>query len=265
MTQQPQVWHYGLVAQWWAEFNTTGPEIAYFQKCIERYGQPALDVACGTGRLLLPYLRAGLDVDGCDISSDMLTLCQEKAAGEGLTPQLYPQAMHELDLPRTYKTIFACGSFGLGGERQHDRDALHRLYQHLEPGGVLVFDNHLAYKNAKAWQYWVAEKRQQLPKAWPASGERRRASDGTEYEMRLRLVDIDPLEQLMTLQIHIEAWREGKLVEEEENTLKERLYFKNELLLMLEQTGFRDVSVYGDYTETEATAEHGILVFLAKK
>ena len=265
MTQQPQVWHYGLVAQWWAEFNTTGPKIAYFQKCIERYGQPALDVACGTGRLLVPYLQAGLDVDGCDISSDMLTLCQAKAAREGFTPQLYSQAMHELDLPRTYKTIFACGSFGLGGERLHDKEALRRLYQYLEPGGVLVFDHHLAYKNATAWQYWVTEKRKQLPKAWSASGERRRASDGTEYEMRMRLVDIDPLEQLMTLQIRIEAWREGQLIAEEENILKERLYFKNELLLMLEQTGFRDVGVYGDYTETEATAEHAILVCMAKK
>lgn len=70
MTTTPQTWHYGLVAQWWAEFNTDGPEIAYFQQCIERYGQPALDVACGTGRLLLPYLHAGLDVEGCDISTE---------------------------------------------------------------------------------------------------------------------------------------------------------------------------------------------------
>jgi len=61
MTTTPQTWHYGLVAQWWAEFNTEGPEIAYFQLCIARSGQPALDVACGTGRLLLPYLRAGLE------------------------------------------------------------------------------------------------------------------------------------------------------------------------------------------------------------
>ena len=45
-----------------------------------------------------------------------------------------------------------------------------------EDGGVLVFDHHLAYKNANAWQYWVAQKRQLLPKAWPASGDRRRTS-----------------------------------------------------------------------------------------
>ena len=54
MNDQPQTWHYRLVAQYWAEFNVEGPEIAYYQKFIESYGQPALNVACGTGRLLLP-------------------------------------------------------------------------------------------------------------------------------------------------------------------------------------------------------------------
>ena len=62
----PQTWHYGLVARWWAEFNEDGPEIAYFRQFVEGDGQPALDVACGAGRLLLPYLRAGLDVDSIE-------------------------------------------------------------------------------------------------------------------------------------------------------------------------------------------------------
>src|SRR5438874_9445262 len=114
---QPQTWHHGIVARWWAEFNVDGREIPYFQKFIEDNGQPALDVACGTGRLLIPYLRAGLDVDGCDVSPDMVALCREKAALEGLSPTLFVQAMHELDPPRTYKTIFVCGAFGLGSTR----------------------------------------------------------------------------------------------------------------------------------------------------
>jgi 2-polyprenyl-3-methyl-5-hydroxy-6-metoxy-1,4-benzoquinol methylase len=59
----PQTWHYGLVAEWWAEFNTDGPEIGYFGRFVERR-QPALDAGCGAGRLLLPWLRAGYDVDG---------------------------------------------------------------------------------------------------------------------------------------------------------------------------------------------------------
>src|ERR1051325_4801737 len=114
-----QTWHYGLVATWWDEVNQGGPEIDYFRRFVEG-GQPALDVACGTGRLLLPYLRAGLDVDGTDISPDMLALCRDKAAREGFSPNLYQQAMHELDLPRKYKTIYLCGSFGLGGDHKWD-------------------------------------------------------------------------------------------------------------------------------------------------
>src|ERR687884_46354 len=105
MPTEPQTWHYGLVAQWWAEFNVDGPDIAFFQGVIERYGQPALDLACGTGRLLLPYLRAGLDVDGCDVSADMLALCRDKAAREGLAPTLFVQAMHDLEPLRRYRTI----------------------------------------------------------------------------------------------------------------------------------------------------------------
>ena len=99
MVAEPQTWHYGLVARWWAEFNDSGPEIAYFRRFVVA-GQPALDVACGTGRLLLPYVREGLDVDGCDVSPDMLAHCRAAAERDGLAPSLYAQAIHELDLPR---------------------------------------------------------------------------------------------------------------------------------------------------------------------
>jgi 2-polyprenyl-3-methyl-5-hydroxy-6-metoxy-1,4-benzoquinol methylase len=99
--KQPQVWHHGLVAREWAEFQTDGGrEAEYYRALVERSGQPALDLGCGNGRLLLPFLQAGLDVDGCDVSRDMLAVCQERAEREGIVPRLYAQAIHELDLPR---------------------------------------------------------------------------------------------------------------------------------------------------------------------
>ena len=165
----------------------------------------------------------------------------------------------------TYKTIFVGGAFGLGGDRQQDWDALRCFYQHLKPGGVLLLDNHLPYENARSWQYWLKEKQRQLPEAWPPSGDRRLASDGAEYEMRGRLVSVDPLEQLVTRQIRVQLWRERQLVEEEQYTLKERYYFRNELLMMLEKVGFGDVKVQSGYTGTEATAEDGVLVLIAMK
>jgi hypothetical protein len=46
--QQPQVWHHGLVARSWAEWNTEGgPEAVFYQNLIETCGQPALDLGSG--------------------------------------------------------------------------------------------------------------------------------------------------------------------------------------------------------------------------
>lgn len=271
MTAASLTWHYGLVANYWAEFHTEGPEILYYKNLIERFGQPALDVACGTGRLLLPYLRAGLDVDGCDISPDMLAQCRQKAEREGFSPGLYAQAMHQLDLPRTYRTIYVCGSFGIGGSRQNDAIALQRFHRHLAPDGVLLLDNHLPYREdgehgAWQWEFWVKKNRLKLdPNWWPEPGDRERASDGSEYEMRVRVADLDPLEQVITLQTRIERWREGHRIAEEEYTLKSNLYFKNELWMMLEQAGFEVIELQGDYTEAPANPEHGVLLFIARK
>ena len=267
MAHSAQTWHYGLVAKWWAEFNDDfrPHEIPYFRRFIEQDGQPALDVACGTGRLLIPYLRAGLDVDGCDVSADMVQLCREKAAQQGLSPNLFVQPMHELDLPRRYKTIFVCGAFGLGSTRARDHEALRRLHAHLEPGGTLLLDVEVPYADADQWPYWLRDERASLPEAATPPGSRRPASDGAEYALRSRIVALDPLEQRVTLEMHAEQWRDDTLEAEEDHVLHIGLYFKNELLLMLERAGFMNVEVQGDHNDAEATPDDDFLVFVASR
>ena len=263
----PETWHHGLVATWWAEFNDDfrPHEIPYFQRHVERDGQPALDVACGTGRLLIPYLRAGLDVDGCDVSADMIEHCREKAAREGLSPKLFVQAMHELDLPRTYRTVFVCGAFGLGSTRAQDLEALGRFHELLEPGGTLLLDIEVPYADAKQWRHWTSEGRRTLPEELPPPRERRLASDGAEYTLRGRVFGLEPLEQRVTLEMHAERWRNGELDAAEDRTLTINLYFRNELSLLLEQAGFADVVVEGDHNDLPATSEDEFLVFVARK
>jgi SAM-dependent methyltransferase len=258
-----QTWHYGVVAQYWAEFNVDGPEIAYFQRFVEA-GQPALDLACGTGRLLIPYLRAGLDVDGSDVSPDMLALCQERAEREGLSASLYAQSMHELDLPRRYRTIIVCGGFGVGGSREEGREALRRIYDHLEPGGLLVMDNEVPYADAALWNLWPKDERATLPQPWRPPGKRRRGADGTEYSLRSRVVALDPVEQRVTRELIAEMWRDGESVAQEEYVLHLTMYFTHELVLMLERTGFEDVVVRGGYDD-EPNPDHDFVVFVARK
>ena len=263
MTDDAVVWHYGLMAECWAEFNNDAREAPFFRREIARFGQPVLDVACGTGRLLLPLLRAGIDVDGCDISADMLHHCRRKAAGEGLSPNLYRQPMHAFDLPRRYRTIYICDSFDLAGSREKDLETLRRCYAHLEDDGALLLNIQAEYTSPEAWEWWLSAKRQTLPEAWPEEGRRRIAADGSEYTDRFRIFQVDPLEQSFTRQVRLEKRRFGALIASEEHTLRGNMYFKNELLLMLKVAGFREITVRGDYTDEPATADHEELVFTA--
>jgi SAM-dependent methyltransferase len=264
MSTAPQTWHHGLVARWWAEFNLGGPEIEYYRPWLEA-AQPALDAGCGTGRLLVPYLEAGLDVDGTDISADMLALVQERCKRKGLAaPTLYHQATHELDLPRRYRSIVVCGSFGLGGYREHDVEGLRRLYAHLEPGGTLLLDNEVPYAQWW-WRFWRKTDRAELPQDWKDEGERRPLADGTELELRSRIAHVDPLAQHVAADLRALHWAGDELLAEEEHRIDITAYFTDELVLMLERAGFVDVELRAGYEERPPAADDDFVVFIARK
>jgi SAM-dependent methyltransferase len=259
---EPQSWHHGLVARWWSLFRVSGPEIDYFRHFVEA-GQPALDVACGTGRLLLPYVSAGLDVDGCDASPDMIALCRDAAHAAGASPDLYCQPMHELDLPRLYRTIIVCGGLGLGSTRAQDQEALCRLRRHLLPGGRLVLDNEVPYSDETQWGCWLAERRTHLPTPAEPPTDRRVAPDGCEYALTTRMLDLDPLAQQAAWEIYAYQWRDGSLVAQERHRLTSNLYFREELVMMLERAGFAEVHVRGEYNDQPPSGTDNFLVYIA--
>ncbi len=268
MDERPQTWHYGLVARWWAESGPPDPdELAYYRGAIERFGQPALDLGCGAGRLLVPLAAAGLDIDGVDISADMLAHAARQAAAKGLTPALYPRAIHELRLPRHYRTIFACGAIGIGGSREQDRVGLRRVLEHLEPGGAFVIGHELPYEglDPDRWARWLPGHRGSLPRNWPIEGDRRPTADGDELELLVRLAEFDPLRQRLSYQVRARLWSGGSRVAEEERRLVENLYFAPELVLMLETAGFSEIRIEGRYTGAPATPDDGSVVFIARR
>lgn len=111
----------------------------FFFNRISRNGGPALELACGTGRLLVPFLRDGLNVEGVDASPEMLAMCRRKAAAAGVTPILHRQFMQELAIPRVFRTIYVpAQSFQIIADPAEAIQALVRSREHLVPGGELV-------------------------------------------------------------------------------------------------------------------------------
>lgn len=265
MSELSGTWHYGLIARWWAEFNKAEPhQLDYYRSAIRKFGEPVVDLGCGTGRFLVPLSADGFDIDGVDISADMIAavraqLPTSRAAG------LSVQGLHELRLDRTYRTAFMCGVFGIGGSRDHDREALRRVYRHLEPGSALLIIHQLPYDGEEGWADWLPGHRAGYPPPWPDEGDSRLTADGDEIELLSRVAEFDPLEQQLVLAMRARLWRDGSLVKEESYMLRTCLYFAQEIVLMLADAGFRDVVVEGNYTGMPATGDDANVIFVARR
>jgi len=134
--------YHGLMAKYWDLLRgdtSQWPDRSMYLNLIQKYGQPVLDVGCSSGRLILDFLSQRIDVDGVDLSPEMIELCTQNAVRKNLKPTLYLQNMAEMALPRRYKTILvASSSIQLLLKPGQPQLAMKRFFDHLEPGGVLV-------------------------------------------------------------------------------------------------------------------------------
>jgi hypothetical protein len=182
----------------------------------------------------------------------MLAECRRLAAADGLEPALYRQALHELDLPRRYRTIVCCGTFGLGSTRAEDEQALLRLHEQLEPGGLLALDVGILGDELDAVP---------RPEPLPPRPDRVRGSDGCEYSLQGRIVEVDRSARRITRAMQAWQWRDGELAAEEEHLLTETFYGPDELVGLLERAGFVDVEVRAG----ESAWGNDMLAFLARR
>lgn len=59
-------------------------DIAFFIAEARSAGGPVLELMCGTGRVSLPLIEAGIDLTCVDLSAEMLAVLRAKLAGRGL-------------------------------------------------------------------------------------------------------------------------------------------------------------------------------------
>jgi hypothetical protein len=81
----------------------------------------------------------------------------------------------------------------------------------------------------------------------------------------MRVVDVDPLAQRFTMEMHASMRRGGEIVEDETLVLAMTSYTANHIELMLRVAGFEDVELRADWTHAEPTRDTSTVVFLARK
>ncbi|MBA4535900.1 class I SAM-dependent methyltransferase [Bacillus aquiflavi] len=110
-------------------------------------GKKLLDLACGTGELSVRMAHAGYEVTGVDLSSNMLTIAQEKAKKECADISFFQQNMAELEgLDHFDVIVVFCDSLNYLEEECDVLNTFKRVYDHLNDHGLFIFDVHSIYK-----------------------------------------------------------------------------------------------------------------------
>jgi SAM-dependent methyltransferase len=90
----------------WAAADAAS-EVPLMAAFLQKYPGPALEVGSGSGRLMLPLLQAGLDVEGLELSPDMRALGEIRAAELGLKPVVHAGDMTCWRGGRCYAALLA--------------------------------------------------------------------------------------------------------------------------------------------------------------
>jgi len=125
----------------------------YFRTLLCAYGQKnglLLDLACGTGSLMLQMVAFGYDVIGVDSSPDMLSVARQKAAEAEQEPLLLCQKMQTLDLYGTIDAaVCALDSINHLTQPKDVKETFKRVSLFLNPGGIFIFDVNTLFKHKK--------------------------------------------------------------------------------------------------------------------
>ncbi|MBT2569770.1 class I SAM-dependent methyltransferase [Planococcus sp. ISL-110] len=207
-------------------------DIEYYLERLASCKGRILEPATGTGRLLVPLLEQGFQVDGFDVSDEMLEVCRTNCKERGLAPELFAGKMESFTINAKYAAIvIPTGTFLLLHEREKSLQALQNFHRHLETGGRLIVDLHVPA---------VIELEKTSTRTW-------QAANGDTLTVESKKIEVDWIRQYFVSQGRYERWREGRLVETELERYPMRWYGVEEFKAILEGVGFSDISISTGY------------------
>lgn len=116
-------------------------DVAFYRDLARRAHGPTLELACGTGRIYLELLTAGVDADGVDLDAERLERLRERAAARDLEPSVRQGDMTAFEPDRTYDLVVCPFNAVQHARTVEDQRALFtRAFDALAPGGRFVFD-----------------------------------------------------------------------------------------------------------------------------
>src|SRR5947199_1747039 len=234
-------------------------DVAFYRNAARDFGDPILELGCGTGRITMALAEAGKRITGLDLSGRMLERAGKKRAAlrveEGERVNFVEGDMARFDLGEKFRlVIIPFRPFQHLLEVRQQMDCLECVRKHLAPGGRLILD--VFQTDAERMHDPVHMREVPLTEYETADGRRVRISE--------RVAAFHRAEQRNDVEmIFVVTHRDGRQ-ERLVFAWPLRYFFRFEVEHLLARCGFKVAALYGDFDRSPIRDDSPEMIFVTE-
>ena len=226
----------------YSEFDAHEGFQDFYLELAKKYGKGGVvDIACGTGAVLLYLAERGIEIDGTDLSEEMCKVAASKAKVKNLDLNIFPADMTKFDSGRKYSlAIIARSGFMHLPSSELQKEALMNIRESLIPGGILTFNTF------DPWPIVQAEQMNTTPDDYSFRLEYIN-SNGNKEKIYTAISYNPFLQQMHGNWKFVEYDQEGNIIGERIRPLLMRQTYRSEIFLLAELCGYEVLDIYRGY------------------
>jgi SAM-dependent methyltransferase len=236
-------------------------DLPFYLDLARRARGPVLEIGCGTGRVLLPIAREGVEIHGVDNSAPMLQVLKSRLVQE--TPEIRRKVhLHKGDMRRfrlNKKFPLVLAPFRplqhmhtLGDQVRAFRTAA----AHLSRTGTFAFD--VFFPKFEKIQNGIGEEVQELE--WTVEGEPNKT-----IRRFFRKESVDKIHQTFRFTFIFRTYEDAQLVREESEPFQMSYYTYPHLQALFQLAGLEIVNEYGSFSKTPLDNSAEQMIFLLRR
>ena len=236
-------------------------DVNFFVEMARDSQGPVLEVGCGTGRVLIPTARSGIEILGLDFSESMLAVCREKLSHEPepirSRVELVQGDMRRFDLGRQFKlATIPFRPFQHLMTVEDQLACLSCIRGHLIDGGRLVldvFNPSLPHLVDDEYLVEYGDEPEFL------------MADGRRVWRRMRTVSRDLINQVQDVELIYHVTHHDGHKERLVHSFQMRYLYRYEAEHLLVRSGFQIEELYADYDRSPyGSKSPGELIVVAR-
>lgn len=244
---------YRLAAKFYDLFGSKN-DLEFYKELALQSGGKALELGVGTARVAIPLAISGVTVVGIDNSFHMLRVAREKLAKESKAVRsrviLKRGDMKGFELKQSFPFIYIPAStFDHNITVEDQKRTLECVCKHLEKSGTFAFDLEQVPLGRPEASWWID----------------RKEVEGGKMVVRSVFTRRDLTRQRCSLDLFFGVYKNGKLLGRYHEYGEVAIMSKDEIIGLLEETGFKVVSVYSDFDKSKYRKDSSKIVLVTRR